>query len=60
MDIDKSLPYKLLEETVGIALEIISNDFKEMPGYEGSVNTYQKIAFQIKEEDPDVYAIGVL
>jgi hypothetical protein len=60
MDIDKSLPYKLLEDTVGIALEMISNDFQELPGYEGSVNTYQKIVFQIKEEEPDLYATGVL
>jgi hypothetical protein len=60
MDIDKSLPYKLLEDTVGIAIEIISNDFQEMPAYGGSVNTYQKIVFQITEEEPDLYAIGVL
>jgi len=60
MDINKSLPYKLLGETVGISIEIISNEFKEIPGYQGSGNTYQKIILQIKEEEPDLYAIGVL
>lgn len=60
MDIDKSLPYKLLDETIGIPIEIISNEFKELPGYEGSVNTYQEIVFQVKEEEPDLFAIGVL
>ncbi len=60
MDIEESLPYKLLEETVGIPIEIISNDFKELPGFEGSVNTHQDIVFQIKKEEPDLWAIGIL
>ena len=55
MDINKSLPFKLLEETVGIPIKIISNEFNEI-----SENTYHKIAFQIQEEDPDLFAIGVL
>ena len=54
MDINKSLPFKLLEETVGIPIKIISNEFNEI-----SENTYHKIAFQIEEEEPDLYAIGV-
>ena len=61
MDIDKTVSYKLLEGTIGIPIiEIVSNDFEETPGYEGSVNTYQEIVFQIKEEEPDIYAVGVL
>lgn len=61
MDIDKSLPYQILDETIGINIEIISNDFKEMPaGYSDSPNTYQQIVFQIKEKHPDRYAISVL
>ena len=60
MDIEKTFPYQLLEGTIGIPIEIISNDFQETPGYEGSVNTYQKVIFQLKEEDPDICAFGVL
>ena len=61
MDIEKTLPYQFLEGTIGISIEIISNDFKEMPaGYDDSPNTFQKIIFQIKEEEPDIFAIGVL
>ena len=60
MDEEKTFPYQLLEETIGISIEIISNDFQETPGYEGSVNTYQKVIFQLKEEDPDICAFGVL
>ncbi len=60
MDIDNSLSCKLLDQTIGIPIEIISNEFKEFPGYQGSGNTYQNIVFQIKEEEPDLYAIGVL
>ncbi len=61
MDIEKTVSYQLLEGTIGIPIiEIVSNNFEETPGYEGSVNTYQEIVFQIKEEEPDIYAIGVL
>jgi hypothetical protein len=60
MDEEKTFPYQLLEGTIGISIEITFNDFQETPGYEGSVNTYQKIIFQLKEEDPDICAFGVL
>lgn len=60
VDIEKSLSFKLLEETVGIPIKIVSNDFEETPGYEDTVNSYQEIIFQIKEEEPDLWAIGVL
>lgn len=50
-----SLPHKLLDETIGISIKIISDEFSEV-----STNTYHKVVFQIKEEEPDLYAIGVL
>ena len=50
-----SPPYRYLAETVGIPIEIISNDFSEFHG-----NEHQKIVFQIKEEEPDLIAFGVL
>ena len=60
-NINESLPFQLLDETIGIDPEIISNDFQEMPaGSNLSPNTYQEIVFQIKEEEPDLSAIGVL
>ena len=54
MNSEKFLPHSILAETIGIPIEIISNEFQETPAYEGSVNTYQKIVFQIKEEEPGV------
>jgi hypothetical protein len=61
MDINQNLPFELLNETIGIELEIRSNDFQTMPGAdENTPNTYQEIVFQIKEEEPDLSAIGVL
>jgi hypothetical protein len=42
-----TLPYRLLEETVGIPIEIITNEFREIAG-----NTYHRIIFQIKEDRP--------
>jgi hypothetical protein len=55
MDVYRSLIFTLLEETIGIPIEIISNEFNEFSG-----NTHHKIIFEIKEEEPDLFAIGVL
>jgi hypothetical protein len=54
MEID-TLQYTLLEDTVGIPIEIITNEFREIAD-----NTYHRIIFQIKEEEPDLLAMGVL
>ena len=60
-DVNETFPFQLLENTIGIELEILSNDFQEMPGGQGvTPNTFQEIVFQIKEEEPDLSAIGVL
>ena len=50
-----TLPHRFLEETIGIPIEVISNEFDEFAG-----NTHHKIVFQIKEEEPDLWAFGVL
>ena len=55
MDINESSAFNLFDETIGISIDIISNDFNEFAG-----NTSQKIVFKIKEEEPDIFAIGVL
>ena len=41
----KPLANRLLDETIGIPIEIKSNEFNEVAG-----NTYHRIVFQIKEE----------
>jgi hypothetical protein len=50
-----SISYKYLTDTVGVPIEIISNEFDEFHG-----NEHQKIVFQINEEEPDIWAFGVL
>ena len=55
MEINKSSAFNLLDGTIGITIDIITNEFNELAG-----NTSQKIVFQIQEEEPDVFAIGVL
>ena len=60
MENGKSFRYQLLSETIGIPIEIISNDYEEIPAVEDTVSTYQEIVFQIKEDEPDDWAIGVL
>ena len=41
---------KLLLETIGIPIKIISNDYDELPAIGDVNNTYHKIVFQIEEE----------
>jgi hypothetical protein len=55
MDINKSSTFNLLDGTIGISVGIITNEFDEFAG-----NTHHKIVFQIQEDEPDIFAIGVL
>ena len=55
MDNNKLSAFNLLDGTIGIPIEIITNEFEEFAG-----NTHHKIVFQIQEEEPDIFAIGVL
>ena len=58
---DNKIGLKLLYETIGIKISIISDDYRELPASLDEVNnTYHKIVFQIEEEEPDIYAFGVL
>lgn len=54
------LGYELLSETIGIKIKILSNDYTEIPVSSDINNTYQKIVFQIEEDEPDIFAFGVL
>lgn len=51
---------RLLSETTGIPIKILSNNYDEFPYGENQVNTHQKIVFQVQEEEPDNWAIGIL
>ncbi len=42
-------------ESIGIPLEIISNEYDDFKG-----NEHHKIIFQINEEEPDLFAFGIL
>jgi len=55
MDNNKSSAFNLLDGTIGISIDILSNEFEEFAG-----NSHHKIVFQIQEEEPDIFAIGVL
>ena len=52
---DKLTGFRLLDETIGIPLKILTNEFEEFSG-----NTNHKIVFQIIEDEPDIFAFGVL
>ena len=59
-EINKTLPYNLLNQTVGIEIEVLSNEYHDIPGSKDEAGSYQKIVFQVKEDDPDIFAIGIL
>ena len=52
--------FRQIEQTIGISIKIVSNEYREMPTTGDINNSYQEIVFQIDEENPDLYAIGVL
>ena len=53
------LAYKLIEETMGVSIEIISNKYQETQSFGKSIS-HHKVVFQIRENDPDIYALGIL
>jgi hypothetical protein len=57
---ENNISLRLLYETVGIKIRIISDDYHEIPTGMDVNNTYHKIVFQIEEEEPDIFAFGVL
>lgn len=59
-DKNKLVGISLLECTVGIELEVLENQYNELPLDDGTVNSSHKIVFQIIEDEPDLWSMGVL
>jgi hypothetical protein len=59
-DQNKLTGIQLLESTIGIELDILEDEYQELPLDDGTVNSSHKIVFQITEEEPDISAIRVL
>ena len=55
MNEHETLSHRYLKETIGLPVSLISHDYSEFHG-----NEYQKIVFQINEEDPDIFSLGIL
>ncbi len=61
MDQNKLTAIHLLESTIGVVeLEVLENEYQELPLEDGTVNSSHKIIFQLTEEEPDISTIGVL
>ena len=60
IDQNKLTGIQLLESTIGIELEVLENEYQEIPLASGAVNSSHKMVFQISEEEPDISSIGVL
>ena len=52
---NKLSAFNLLDGTIGIPIKIVTHEYDEIAG-----NSHHKIVFQIQEEEPDIFAIGVL
>ena len=51
----------LIESTIGIVeFEVLEDEYQELPLEDGTVNSSQKIIFQITDEEPDISSVGVL
>lgn len=51
---------KLIKDAIGTPVKILSNEYNELPYGDNQVNSFQKIMFQVDEEEPDDWAIGIL
>jgi hypothetical protein len=64
MKINDTLPIELMKQTIGIKIEILSNDYEDYPETEDNeYSCNQEIVFNVKDEDiddPDSFAIGIL
>jgi hypothetical protein len=60
IEMNYKIGFRLLHETIGIKIRIISDEYQEIPVDRDVNNTYHKIVFQIEEEEPDIFAFGVL
>jgi hypothetical protein len=60
MDQNKLTGIHLLEATIGIELDVLDDEYQELPLDDGTVNSSHKIVFQLTEEEPDISTIGVL
>lgn len=60
IDQNKLTGIHLLESTIGIELEVLENEYNELPLESGEINSLHRIVFQITEEEPDLSSIGVL
>jgi len=60
MDQNKLTGIHLLDSTIGIEIEILANEYQELPLEDGTVNSSHKIVFQVTEEEPDISTIGIL
>ena len=53
--------FKLMEGTIGLFnMKIVSNEYEEIPGYVDTVNSFHKIVFKVEEDEPEIYAMGIL
>ncbi len=41
MGVEKMTGIKLLEQTIGVRIKILSNEYQELPGYGDQINTHQ-------------------
>ena len=60
-DVSLQAVVRLMEGTIGLFnMKIVSNEYEETPGYEDTVNSFHKIIFKVEEEEPEIYATGIL
>ena len=59
-DKNKLVGINLLEATIGIELEVLVNEYQELPLDDGTVNSSHKIVFQLTEDEPDLSSMGIL
>lgn len=60
IDANRKAAVDLLELTIGVEIEILSNEYHEHQLDSGETMSAHSIQFQVLEEEPDIAAIGIL
>lgn len=60
IDANRKAAVDLLELTIGIEIEMLSNEYQEHPLESGEIMSSHSIQFQVLDEEPDIAAIGIL
>ena len=60
IDANRKAAIDLLDQTIGVEIDVLSNEYQEHQLESGETMSSHSIQFQVTEEEPDLSAFGIL